>query len=244
MDFESETFVTQCIPIDMRQASRGETMTNNRAPDLSSGGAPGTGIGKDGDPSPSLANSHTPAIAVTVGFYANESGNDAAENIAPTLRSMGKGGQNSPAIAFSCKDSGADATEETAPTLRSMNFDKSHANAGGQAAIAFNLRGREDGAQAEVSDVASLRSASGGSSRSYTATEFAVRRLTVEECESLQGFSRGYTNVPYRGKPAADGPRYAAIGNAMAVPVMLWIGQRIAAVDAIIRDREEKEKAA
>jgi DNA (cytosine-5)-methyltransferase 1 len=36
-----------------------------------------------------------------------------------------------------------------------------------------------------------------------------------------------------RGKPAADGPRYKALGNSMAVPVMRWIGERIAAVDAI-----------
>ncbi len=51
-----------CIPLDMRQASRGEKMTNNR-PGGSSGGAPGTGIGEDGDPSPTIAESHVPAIA-------------------------------------------------------------------------------------------------------------------------------------------------------------------------------------
>lgn len=50
------------IPIDMRQASRGATMTNNRA-EGSSGGAPGTGIGQDGDPAPTVSTSHTPAIA-------------------------------------------------------------------------------------------------------------------------------------------------------------------------------------
>jgi hypothetical protein len=52
------------IPIDMRQASRGETMTNNR-PGGSSGGAPGTGIGEAGDAAPSLAGTHTPAIFQT-----------------------------------------------------------------------------------------------------------------------------------------------------------------------------------
>jgi len=61
----------------------------------------------------------------------------------------------------------------------------------------------------------------------------AVRRLTPEECEALQGFPRGWTLVPYRGKPAADGPRYKAIGNSMAVPVMRWIGKRIASVEMI-----------
>ena len=61
----------------------------------------------------------------------------------------------------------------------------------------------------------------------------AVRRLTPEECEKLQGFLPGYTAIPYRGKPAADGPRYKALGNSMAVPVMAWIGRRIAAVEAL-----------
>lgn len=55
----------------------------------------------------------------------------------------------------------------------------------------------------------------------------AVRRLTVEECEFLQGFPRGYTLVPHRGKPAADGPRYKALGNSWAVPVVRWIGARM-----------------
>ena len=67
-------------------------------------------------------------------------------------------------------------------------------------------------------------------------TPFAVRRLTVEECEFLQGFPRGYTQIPWRGKPAEecpDGPRYKAIGNSMAVPVMRWIGERIQQVSEI-----------
>ncbi|MHB1403904.1 MAG: DNA cytosine methyltransferase, partial [Thiobacillus sp.] len=55
----------------------------------------------------------------------------------------------------------------------------------------------------------------------------AVRRLTPKEAERLQGFPDGYTLVPYRNKEAADGPRYTALGNSMAVPVMAWIGRRI-----------------
>ena len=57
-----------------------------------------------------------------------------------------------------------------------------------------------------------------------------VRRLTPRECERLQGFPDDWTAVPYRGKPAADGPRYKAIGNSMAVPVMRWIFERIDAL--------------
>jgi DNA (cytosine-5)-methyltransferase 1 len=64
----------------------------------------------------------------------------------------------------------------------------------------------------------------------------AVRRLTPRECERLQGFPDDYTLVEYRGKLASDGPRYKALGNSMAVPVIRWLGQRIAAVDAILRE--------
>lgn len=123
-------------------------------------------------------------------------------------------------------------------------------------AVAINLRGREGGAMPEASELASLRAASGGSSRSYAFAQnqrdevrqmdvagalaaepgakqqtyihaAAVRRLTPRECERLQGFPDDYTAIPYKGKPAADGPRYKALGNSMAVPVMRWIGRRI-----------------
>jgi DNA (cytosine-5)-methyltransferase 1 len=75
----------------------------------------------------------------------------------------------------------------------------------------------------------------------------AVRRLTPRECERLQGFSwqdeagnwvnEDYTLIQYRNKPAADGPRYRALGNSMAVPVMRWIGERIAAVERLVGPR-------
>ena len=66
-----------------------------------------------------------------------------------------------------------------------------------------------------------------------------VRRLTPREAERLQGFPDDYTAIPWRGKPAAecpDGPRYKALGNSMAVPVVRWIGRRIAMVDAILKE--------
>jgi DNA (cytosine-5)-methyltransferase 1 len=66
----------------------------------------------------------------------------------------------------------------------------------------------------------------------------AVRRLTPRECERLQGFPDDYTLVPYRNKPAADGPRYKALGNSMAVPCMRWIGERIAMVEQILQENE------
>ncbi len=63
------------------------------------------------------------------------------------------------------------------------------------------------------------------------ATQSAVRRLTPRECERLQGFPDDYTLVPHRNKPMSDGPRYKALGNSMAVPVMHWIGKRIQMIE-------------
>jgi DNA (cytosine-5)-methyltransferase 1 len=73
-----------------------------------------------------------------------------------------------------------------------------------------------------------------GHHAAVSAPPMAVRRLLPVECERLQGFPDDWTNIPLRGKPAPDGPRYKAMGNSMAVPVMRWIGQRL--------DRVAKEK--
>ena len=111
-------------------------------------------------------------------------------------------------------------------------------NSGGNPpAVAMNLRGRDGGAMPETADVASLRAASGGSSRSFVA-QTAVRRLTPRECERLQGFPDDFTLIPYKGAPAKDAPRYKALGNSMAVPVMRWIGERIALVESVISEME------
>jgi DNA (cytosine-5)-methyltransferase 1 len=70
-----------------------------------------------------------------------------------------------------------------------------------------------------------------GGEREFVGYEMAVRRLTPTECERLQGFPDGYTQIPWRNKSAEncpDGPRYKALGNSWAVPVVAWIGERIA----------------
>ncbi len=64
----------------------------------------------------------------------------------------------------------------------------------------------------------------------------AIRRLTPVECERLQGFSDNFTRIPWRNKSkddCPDGPRYKALGNSMAVPVMRWIGERIKKVEEL-----------
>ncbi|HUE00639.1 MAG TPA: DNA cytosine methyltransferase [Bryobacteraceae bacterium] len=140
--------------------------------------------------------------------------------------------------AFSAKDHGADAGP-LAPTLRAMPHDRSHANAGGQIAVCFESRVARNGRGGPSEVVPPLKAQSGGTGRGDAAPllavggPLAVRRLTPRECERLQGMPDDYTLIPCRGKPAADGPRYRAIGNSMAVPVMRWIGRRIQMVDSI-----------
>lgn len=123
------------------------------------------------------------------------------------------------AIAFDCKASGQNGfgIGEIASTMRSMGHAGSHQNGGVHQAVM---------------------------------TSMAVRRLTPRECERLQGLPDGYTRIPLReyrvrritkNRPidrwektesgwmlmSADGPRYKALGNSMAVTVMRWIGERI-----------------
>ena len=66
-----------------------------------------------------------------------------------------------------------------------------------------------------------------------------VRRLTPREAERLQGFPDDYTLITVRGKPAADRPRYKALGNSMAVPVMRWIGERVQVVEDVYAELQE-----
>ncbi|EMF0763958.1 phage N-6-adenine-methyltransferase [Klebsiella variicola] len=104
-----------------------------------------------------------------------------------------------PCIAFNSKDYGQDAEEEISPTQRAGCSVSGNQNAGSPPAIAYSMQ---------------------------------VRRLMPVECERLQGFPDNHTLISWRGKEVAecpDGPRYRAIGNSMAVPVMRWIGERIAA---------------
>jgi len=72
------------------------------------------------------------------------------------------------------------------------------------------------------------------------AQAMAVRRLTPVECERLQGFPDKYTDIQRKGKATPDGPRYKALGNSMAVPVMAWIGKRIQEVEAICKTQQKK----
>lgn len=175
--------------------------------------------------------------------------------------------------------------------MRAMGHAESHANAGGQIAVAFAENSRAElrleggdgsrtgalsaggGKPGQGMPVIAFQSSqsgvrTGGTHATLDANNgprrhngviegMGVRRLSPRECERLQGFPGDYTLIPFgkpskakldadflkyqlRGNPrhltrdditrlAADGPRYKAIGNSMAVPCMRWIGERIAA---------------
>ncbi|MBR8234213.1 MULTISPECIES: DNA cytosine methyltransferase [unclassified Burkholderia] len=139
----------------------------------------------------------------------------------------GRGGIGIGAIAF-------DTTQITSPTNRSnpRPGDPCHPIASGARAPAVGLNWQAAGKQTTL----------GGSPVSSALVKeqipgvqigSAVRRLTPRECERLQGFPDDYTLITVRGKPAADGPRYKALGNSMARPVMYWIGKRIQLVESL-----------
>ncbi|MDP3328758.1 DNA cytosine methyltransferase [Parvibaculum sp.] len=209
-------------PIDMRQASRGATMTNNRQAG-SSGGAPGTGIGEPGDPSPSLSTSHVPAIA----FDCKAGGETgfAIGDVPGALRGDGHGGGHA-AIAFSSKDSGADASEGVSPTLRAMNHSDSHANGGGQVAVATSWAVRRP----TPLECERLQGFPDG----YTRIPMKLLKGKPFGLHAMR-YPDLYDQNP-DGKwirVAADGPRYKAIGNSMSINTMRWLGRRIEMVEAL-----------
>ncbi|WP_216825849.1 DNA cytosine methyltransferase [Ruegeria sp. EL01] len=162
----------------------------------------------------------------------------------PPLRSMGH--HNSHQSAGGHAAVAFDTTQVTSPG----NFsnpkpgDPCHPPAAGAhpPAVAFDMRGREGGAMPEgPHDTASVRAASGGSSRSYVAVPWAVRRLTPTECERLMGFPDDWTAIPWRNRPAEkcpDGPRYKALGNSWAVNSGQYIFERIRMVEELFASQD------
>ncbi len=103
---------------------------------------------------------------------------------------------------------------------------------------------KRPGQQIATRDDGSSFAVTTGEPRRLAGAEMAVRRLTPRECERLQGMPDDHTLIDWKGKPAPDGKRYAAIGNSMAVNVMRFIGERIAVVEAVSDlDRHDIEEA-
>jgi DNA (cytosine-5)-methyltransferase 1 len=177
-------------------------------------------------------------LETCIAFSCKDHGQDAGADIAPTLRSMNErdstpnaGGQVAVAWSIMPQNSGKDYKARAV-----------------------------DVAQPLMSGAAGIGNQGGDLIQSAS----AVRRLTPRECERLQGFPDDYSLIPYRkvsaakldvdfikyllrGNPkhltredverlAADGPRYKALGNSMAVPVMRWIGARINLIEALLAE--------
>ena len=121
-------------------------------------------------------------------------------------------------------------------------------SSGGQASVAVAMTAMRESGQGYwmEDDIAGTLRAEGEdrpSRPSHVIQQQAmqVRRLTPVECERLQGFQDGYTAIPWRNKPASecpDGPRYKALGNSWAVPVVRWIGERINLVESVLEQQE------
>jgi DNA (cytosine-5)-methyltransferase 1 len=178
---------------------------------------------------------------VAIAFTQNQEGDVLSGDVMQPLGTNSNAtGRNAPTIAFTLHGSdgttSAASTTEVAGSLRTRapgSIENSSTTAVLQEQpVAWS------GELTASTDIAGTlqRGGEGGRVDGVMTPQMAVRRLTPRECERLQGFPDDYTLVEYRGKPAADGPRYKALGNSMAMPVMRWIGERIAAVDAILRD--------
>lgn len=199
------------------------------------------GFAESCDLSPTLAASRfsEPAVmAFCAGNTAGAGSLGAQWEVSPTLRAGSSGTNQVPTVCMADANANAAIDVELCGTLE----------VGGEPPICFTQNTRDEvrlvGGDGSLSGA--LCSRPGAKQQSYVVQSaevdhgavwrwpWIVRRLTPLECERLQGFPDGWTMIPYRGKPAdecPDSPRYSALGNSMAVPVMRWIGERIAAVE-------------
>lgn len=204
------------IPIDMRQASRGETMTNNRA-EGSSGGAPGTGIGEAGDPSPTIAGSHTPAV-FCIRDERGESGRGGGvlEDVAYPLH-CAKGMSEQQAVCV---------TGTTTHTLTREGADASEDGTGRGTPIVFNWQSGGD-CRLNPSELPDAQSV-GQTPALHVGS--LVRRLTPRECERLMGWPDDWTRWRGDETEIKDGPRYRLCGNGVVGTVAEWLARRLMAV--------------
>ena len=190
------------------------------------GGPQGIGVSESGAMY-TLTKADVHGVALPVAFTRCDHGGDAVVDGTPTMRC---GSNYSAHLAVAQPV----AFRETADCLTAAYGTKWNGNASADngslfaaQAVAPSLTASNDPSRSPQSSevtqqVAAVHSAS-----------MQVRRLTPTECERLQGFPDGWTNIPWRNKPEApDGPRYKALGNSMAVPCMRWIGERIQLVQS------------
>ena len=180
------------------------------------------------------------AIAFETRFARNGRGGP-SEVVSPLKAESGRTGRgdSAPCVAFSEYDGDIKTQDELAYTLTTgggkpgdgypaiMTMKGDDLAPGIVAKIAGQVETTQDAAIVGVQD--------------RKVVGMQVRRLTPKECARLQGFPDDHLDIIYNGKPASDGPKYRALGNSMAVPVMRWIGQRIQMVQEILDDEQEKK---
>jgi DNA (cytosine-5)-methyltransferase 1 len=199
------------------------------------GGGGQRGWSNDLDASEDGTGRGTPLVAMPLGTRVDRGGSNREAHgnnlIAETLRSHPRPGSNSVGTLAFYPTEGRDfvAYEDVSPAVK---VGSGHGGSGNPPGVAFaeNQRG-----EPRESDIAAQLTVGGGKAgQGFPAARqgMSVRRLTPRECERLQGFPDDYTQVPYRGKPASDGPRYRVLGNSMAVTVMRLIGERIQMLEA------------
>jgi len=203
LDFETETFVVAALAVRTREGVPQLEVGEDIANALMTPNGGRAGVGVGAVWIPEVADPITAHEAKT---WSHEG----AKNF--RMRN---------AIAF-------DTTQITSPTNRCQPADAA------PPAVAWTFSRHANGMAWEDEVAPTLdNNARAGNQQHGVRAGLAVRRLTPRECERLQGFEDDYTLITWKGRPARDGPRYRALGNSMAVPVMRWIGQRIAMVEAL-----------
>lgn len=177
------------------------------------------------------ATSHANAgVMPAVAFSSTLSGtqHQAEHELSPSL----KDGSKSPmAVAFDMRGREGGAMPEGPHDTANI---RAASGGSSRSYVAFAQNSRDEVRfQGDGLISGSLAADEGMKQRTYLAASWGVRRLTPKECERLQGFPDGFTEIPWRGKEPADcpdGPRYKSLGNSMATPCMIFIGERIEAV--------------
>jgi DNA (cytosine-5)-methyltransferase 1 len=202
LDFESETFVT-----GVTHSLRGDGFDASED---------GTGRG-------------TPLVPVV--YRTNAAGQ--VDNQGPLSAALTS--QTDPCtqfIAFNLRGREGGSLPEPAPDNQASMRAASGGSSSSRSYVAQAI-GLDEEQNATVDGMGCLkaRREGGGFEGTVMTPAMQVRRLTPVECHRLQGFPDDYLDIIYNGKPAADGPKYKALGNSFAVPVVRWIGQRIQLID-------------
>lgn len=170
---------------------------------------------KTGEPVPPL---NTVSQMHVIGFDAHDDGTTVPGNAVPTMR---KGGRSAVAAIHQNSRNEVRLSEDVAYALNGGGGKPGQ----GSPTILHILTGQTGANGSNISENISHTLDRTSSAVNYGTI---VRRLTPRECERLQGYPDDWTQVPWKGKPSPDSLRYKAIGNGIALPVLAWIGQRLA----------------